>query len=116
MTANTRTEGLEELLVGHAEGSLSEGQAKELEARLQDLPELRQAFDRYSHTVARLRSLPREKAPPALSRLIMRRVRRRRFFSSRSLHTTYAHFRVPAEALVPILVAALVALYFFYGL
>lgn len=78
-------------------------------AHLDGCSDCRSGWQRYSRAAMVLRRAEREKAPPALSSLILRRVRRRRSIGPRGLALAHAHYRVPAEAIVPILIGVLVA-------
>jgi anti-sigma factor RsiW len=69
---------------------------------------LQARFETYKKTVSRLRVAPKEKAPDALASMILRRTRRRRFqFRNREL----ADWRFPAEVVIPLLLAAAVAVF-----
>jgi type VI protein secretion system component VasF len=59
--------------------------------------------------VKALRDAPKERAPDALASLILRRSRRRRGHVRRA--DERVAFRVPAEVVIPLLLAALVALF-----
>ncbi len=100
---------LEELFVAAVDETLPTGDKARLEAELDGSPELKASFDKYARAVKLLKTEPREKAPEAMASLIMRRVRRRRLFGRRDLHTTYMQYRVPVEVLIPILIGVLVA-------
>lgn len=102
---------LEGLFVGAADEALQGREEEKLEAELAQSPELKASFDKYMRAVKLLKSEPREKAPDALASLVMRRVRRRRLFGQRGLHTAHMQYRVPIEVLIPILIAVLVVAY-----
>ena len=99
---------VERLFVGAVDGALAEQEASEFDAELSANPELKAQFARYQRAISMLRETPREKAPDALSSLILRRTRRRRF-SNRNREIQNAHF--PAEVVIPMIIAALVALF-----
>ncbi|MEW5738345.1 MAG: hypothetical protein AB1938_05435 [Myxococcota bacterium] len=100
---------VERLFVGAVDDALAEADAATFEEELSANPELKARFDRYRKTVALLKGAPKEKAPEALASLILRRTRRRRFqVRSRDLHAAY---RVPAEVVIPLLIAVLVAMF-----
>lgn len=105
----------EQLFVGAVDGALPERDASRLKAELEGSAELKADFERYQKAVGLLRSAPREQAPVALSNLVMRRVRRRRLFGARSLHTTHMQYRVPIEVILPILIGALVAAFLIFS-
>jgi anti-sigma factor RsiW len=98
---------MERLFLGAVDGSLTREQAAEFDAALESDPALRARFDAYRTAVAVLRSAPREKPPEGFASLVLRRSRRRRFQLRRSDGTAY---RVPAEIIISLVLAALVAL------
>lgn len=100
---------LEELFVAAADETLPDRDADRLKAELDGSPELKASFDKYQRAVKLLKGAPREKAPDAMASMIMRRVRRRRLFGQRGLHTVHMQYRVPVEVLIPILIGVLVA-------
>jgi len=99
---------VERLFTGAVDGALAEQDASEFDAELAANPELKAQFAKYQRAISMLRETPREKAPDALSSLILRRTRRRRF-SNRNREIQNAHF--PAEVVIPMIIAALVALF-----
>lgn len=99
---------VERLFVGAVDGALAEPEAKEFEADLESDPRLKAQFEKYQRAIAMLKEAPKEKAPDALASLILRRTRRRRFgVRTRELQNA----RFPAEVIVPLLIAALVAMF-----
>lgn len=99
---------VERLFTGAVDGALAEQEASEFDAELAANPELKAQFARYQRAISLLKETPKEKAPAALASLILRRTRRRRFqIRSRDLHNA----RFPAEVVVPLLIAALVAMF-----
>ena len=98
----------ERLFVGAVDGALAEPESNEFDAQLAADPELKARFAKYQRAIALLKGAPREKAPEALSSMILRRTRRRRF-QLRTREIQNAHF--PAEVVVPMLIAALVAMF-----
>ena len=99
---------VERLFVGAVDHALAEPEAKEFDAELAADPELKAKFARYQRAISLLKETPKERAPDALASLILRRTRRRRFqIRSRDLHNA----RFPAEVVVPLLIAALVAMF-----
>lgn len=105
---------LQTLFMGALDDELSDDDVVKLEHELKVSPDVNEKFVRYQRTVQALRAVPRESAPEALATLIMRRSRRRRAFNHRSLVDTHAFYSVPAEVIVPILIAALVVAYFVF--
>ena len=100
---------VEHLFTGAIDGALAEKEASEFDAELAANPELKAQFAKYQRAISMLRETPREKAPQALSSLILRRTRRRRTFANRTRDIQNAHF--PAEVVVPMIIAALVAMF-----
>ncbi len=99
---------IERLFVGAIDGALAEADSAQFESELAHDPELQSRFLKYQRAVSTLRNAPKEKAPPGLASLVVRRIRRRRFqMRSRESQQT----RFPAEVVVPMLIAALVALF-----
>ncbi len=99
---------VERLFVGAVDGALAEPEANEFDAQLAADPELKARFAKYQRAISMLKDAPKEKAPDALASMILRRTRRRRF-QIRSRDIQNAHF--PAEVVVPMLIAALVAMF-----
>lgn len=99
---------VERLFVGAVDGALAEPERSALASELAGDPALQAKFAQYQRAIALLKDAPREKAPEGLASLILRRTRRRRFgLRSRELHDA----RFPAEVIIPIVIAALAALY-----
>lgn len=99
---------VERLFMGAVDDALAAADAATFEEALGVNPELKARFERYKKTVGLLQGDPKEKAPEALASLILRRTRRRRFVRTRDLHAAY---RVPAEVVIPLLIAVLVAMF-----
>jgi hypothetical protein len=102
------------LFVGAADEQLADREQSELNAALEESPELKVQFDKYKSAIALLKESPKEKAPPALASMILRRARRRRF-GARKDAQLHAVYRVPVEVLIPILVGVLVAAFLFFA-
>lgn len=102
----------ERLFVGAVDDALPPEQAKELETELSENPELKAKFAKYQRAISLLKESPREKAPEALASLILRRTRRRRF---QGRNREIQHSRFPVEVVVPLLIAALVALFMLFA-
>ncbi len=113
-TELSKTE-VERLFVAAADDALGERDAVRLSAGLADDSELKGRFNKYQQAIALLKKAPKEKAPAALSSVIMRRVRRRRLWGRNSLHTVHMQYRVPVEIIVPILIGVLVAAFVFFA-
>ncbi len=101
---------VERLFVGAVDHALAEPEAKEFDAELAANPELKAKFAKYQRAISLLKETPKEKAPDALASMILRRTRRRRF-QLRTRDLQNAHFPFPAEVVVPMLIAALVAMF-----
>lgn len=99
---------VERLFVGAVDGALAEPEATEFDSELAANPELKAQFAKYQRAISLLKEAPRERAPDALASMILRRTRRRRF-QQRTREIQNAHF--PAEVVVPMLIAALVAMF-----
>ncbi|GMU61732.1 MAG: hypothetical protein AMXMBFR34_34950 [Myxococcaceae bacterium] len=100
---------VERLFMGAVDDALAAADAATFEEELGSNPELKARFERYKKAVGLLQGAPKEKAPEALASLILRRTRRRRFGArTRDLHAAY---RVPAEVVIPLLIAVLVAMF-----
>lgn len=99
---------VERLFVGAVDGALAEKDSSEFDAELEADPKLKAQFANYQRAIALLKDAPKEKAPDALASLILRRTRRRRF-STRTRELYNARF--PAEVIVPLIIAALVAMF-----
>ena len=102
---------LERLFVDATDGALVGEDAARFEAELQADTALKSRYDSYQRAVGLMRGQPREKAPDALASVILRRTRRRRS-SGYSLRLHEMNFsRVPVEIIIPLLLAAAVALF-----
>jgi predicted anti-sigma-YlaC factor YlaD len=101
------------LFLDAVEGSLGPGDSQKLELHLDVCNDCRTGFQQYSATVFRVRQTRREKAPQALATQVMRRIRRKRPASLRGQWWTHAQHRLPVELLIPLLVAAAVAVWLF---
>lgn len=69
-----------------------------------------EGLERFEQTVEQVRKLPRAQAPSAFSRQVMRRVKHRRRRAAAVLPFLDGSFHLPAEAIIPIVIAAAVAL------
>lgn len=103
---------VERLFVGAIDGALADDDAVTWQAQLAADPALKARYESYARTVKLLGREPREKAPEALASLILRRTRRRRF---QSRHREQLYARFPVEVVVPMLIAALVALFMLFA-
>jgi anti-sigma factor RsiW len=100
---------VERLFVGAVDDALPDRDAVQLNAGLDADPSLKTDYQRYARAVALLRRQPKEPAPPGLAGLVLRRVRRRRGAARRLAQQ--ADYRLPAEIIVPLMLAVLVALF-----
>lgn len=96
------------LFLAAADEELPGTEEQKLRKHLEDCEACREGWQDYRHTVQTLRGVRREKAPPALATLVLRRVRRQKRPAVRYAHLTYVQ-RVPFEAVVPILLGVAVA-------
>jgi hypothetical protein len=99
---------VERLFLGAVDEALSKDEEALFATELEADAALKARFDAYRGAVRSLRQSPKERAPDGLASLILRRSRRRRFHLKRG--DEEVAFRVPAEVLIPLLLAALVAL------
>ena len=97
------------LFLAALDEELAEREQKRLRAHLDECQDCRSGWDRYAKVVKRVKKLEREKAPLSLASMIMRRVRRRRIFNHRGMFLAYSNYRVPVEAIIPVLIGVLVA-------
>ncbi len=88
---------------------LADVEQARLREHLDGCDSCRDGWVRYERAVSRVRSLDRERAPAALATVIARRVRRRRVFGGKAIAMAQAHYRVPFEVIIPLLLGVLVA-------
>lgn len=100
---------VERLFLGAVDGALSRDDEASLAAQLELDAALRARFEAYRGAVRALRQAPKVRAPDGLASLILRRNRRRRLHLRRA--DERVAFRVPAEVVIPLLLAALMALF-----
>ncbi len=96
------------LFLRAVDDELADREEVRLFEHLDGCADCRTGYEKYSRAVLMLRRVEREKAPEALSTMILRRVRRRRL-GARALALHHANYRVPVEAVIPVLLGALVA-------
>ncbi len=110
MQRELNTAEVERLFIGAVDQVLNEKDAQTFQSLLASDAELKQQFEKYSGAVKALKDMPREKAPPALASMILRRSKRRRsMFRSMAQHE--AAYRLPVEVIIPLVIAAVVALF-----
>ncbi|MHB8879358.1 MAG: zf-HC2 domain-containing protein [Myxococcaceae bacterium] len=97
------------LFLAALDDDLAEREQNKLRAHLDECQDCRSGLDRYAKVVKRVQKVERLKAPKTLASVIMRRVRRRRIFGHRGMQAAYAAYRVPVEAIIPVLIGVLVA-------
>lgn len=114
MQAQLSHKQAQSLFLPAADLSLAEPEERALKAHFDQCTDCRAGFERYARVVERLKGVEREKAPPHLASLLARRLRFRRPFGHRGLHLAHLQHRVPVEAIVPVLLAALVAALLFF--
>lgn len=96
------------LFLALADEDLPAEKAEAVRTHLDGCGECQRGWQSYSNTVLRLREVEKQKAPPALASRVMTRVKRQRRFGLRGLHLAHAHYRLPVEILIPLLLAAAV--------
>jgi anti-sigma factor RsiW len=96
------------LFIALADEELPATKAEAVRTHLDGCGECQQGWQRYSNTVLRLRQVEKQKAPPALASRVMTRVKRQRRFGLKGLHLAHAHYRLPVEILIPLLLAVAV--------
>lgn len=99
------------LFIAFADEELPADTAREVRSHLDTCGECQQGWQAYSSTVLRVRQVPRHEAPPALASQVLARVKRQRRSGLRGLNLMHAHYRLPVEILIPVLLAAAVAAY-----
>ncbi|MBI3184935.1 MAG: zf-HC2 domain-containing protein [Myxococcales bacterium] len=97
------------LFLAALDDELPDREGERLRAHLDGCADCRTGWERYHRTAELLGRVERERVPPALATLIMRRVRRRRLFGQRGLFQAQVYYRVPVEAIIPVLLGVLVA-------
>jgi anti-sigma factor RsiW len=97
------------LFFAFADDELPSDERTKLSAHLEECVDCRAGWDRYSNTLGRVRSVERERAPAALATLIVRRARRRRPAGLRAAYVAHVQYRVPVEAIIPLLLGVAVA-------
>lgn len=104
---------VERLFIGAVDEALPPGDLAVFCAELEHDAELKRRYELYRSTVKRVQGTAKEKAPDALASMILRRTRRRRFQLRNN--DFFQHWHVPAEVVIPLLLAALVALFMLIG-
>jgi len=99
------------LFIAFADEELPAEKAREVRSHLDGCGECQRGWQHYSTTVQRLKGVERHKAPPALASQVMARVKRQRRSGLRRLTLMHAHYRLPVEIIIPVLLAAAVAAY-----
>ncbi len=97
------------LFLAALDDELAEREQRRLKAHLEECQDCRTGWDRYAKVVKRVQKVEHERAPKSLATVIMRRVRRRRTFGYRASVLAQAHYRVPIEAIIPVLLGIMVA-------
>lgn len=102
---------VERLFAAAVDDQLAEAEAFRFKGAIETDVELKSRYEQYRRAVQLMRAQPRERAPAALASVILRRTRRRRSVMH-SLRLHEVNFsRVPVEVLIPLLLAAAVALF-----
>ncbi|MFZ5471109.1 MAG: anti-sigma factor [Myxococcota bacterium] len=97
------------LFLAALDDELAEKDEARFRQHLDGCHDCRSGYDRYALVVKRVQKVEKEKAPPTLASMVMRRVRRKRLFGHRGIHLAHVHYRIPVEAIIPLLIGALVA-------
>ncbi len=97
-----------ELLPGRIDGSLAEPLAAEADLHLRDCPRCSAEEEALKETLALLRNLPAEKAPPELLEGVRRRIARERRPAAGRGWFASTRFRIPLEAAAAVLLFLLV--------
>ena len=98
------------LYSAYVEHELPVGELEKLVAHLESCDGCTVALERFEASFDAVRQLPRERAPANLSRQVLRRVRHRNRRRAAVLPYLTGQFHLPAEAIIPIVVAAAIAL------
>jgi len=93
---------------------LGEPDEVRLRAHLEICDDCRTGWTRYERAVEKVRSLERVRAPKTFASQVLLRSRRRR--GLRAIARAEADYRLPTEIIIPVLIAALVALVIFLAL
>lgn len=96
------------MFLSFADQELAAPEAQKLRRHLESCEDCLAGWHQYEDTVRTLRGVTREKAPPALASLVMRRVRRNNRPAVRYARLVQLQ-RVPVEAVIPILLGVAVA-------
>ncbi|QRO01129.1 zf-HC2 domain-containing protein [Archangium violaceum] len=96
------------LFIALADEELPAEKEQAVRSHLEECGECQKGWQSYSSTVLRLRKVEKEKAPPALTSMVMTRLKRQRRFGLKRLHLAHAQYRLPVEVLIPLLIAAAV--------
>lgn len=88
---------------------LTDGKAASVREHLDGCTDCRIGWDRYARAIELVRKVAREKAPPSLASTILWRVRREGLFGARGLVRAHAHYRVPIEVMLPVVLGAAIA-------
>jgi anti-sigma factor RsiW len=102
------------LFIALADEELPAEQARQVQSHLEGCGECQRGWQAYAGSLRRVRGVERERAPANLTSSVMTRVKRERRFGLRRLHLAHANYRLPVEILIPVLLAAAVAAYFFF--
>jgi len=99
------------LFIAFADEDLPVDKAREVKSHLDGCGDCLQGWQRYESTLQRLKGVERHRAPAALSSQVLARVKRQRRSGLRRLTQLHAHYRLPVEIIIPVLLAAAVAAY-----
>lgn len=106
---------VERLFIAAADDALDARDADRLRKGLEEDEGLKLKLNKYQNAIALLKKAPKEKAPPALASVIMRRVRRRRIWGRAHNDAMQMQVSVPMQVIVPILLGVLVAAFLVFA-
>lgn len=101
------------LFLALADEELPAEQALQVRSHLDGCGECQRGWQAYAGTLSRVRTVERHKAPERLASNVMLRLKRERRSGLRKLTLAHAHYRLPVEIIIPILLAAAVAAFIF---
>ena len=101
------------LFIALADEELPAEQARQVQSHLEGCGECQRGWQAYAGGLRRVRQVERQRAPATLASSVMTRLKRERRSGLRRLHLAHAHYRLPVEIIIPVLLAAAVAAYFF---
>jgi anti-sigma factor RsiW len=101
---------VQSLYSAYVEHELPEGELENFVAHLESCQGCLQSLEHFEATFESVRKLPRERAPTMFGRQVLRRVRHRNRRRAAVMPYLAGQFHLPAEAIIPIIIAAAAAL------